>query len=154
MRISTRFSDSIHTLAFIEIYRGKLSLTSENIASSIETSPVVVRRLMSKLRVANIIATTHGAADPKLTRQPSEISLYDIYLAVEDDQPLFTIDKKTNPECVVGGNIQPTLTEFYHAADVAAKAKLNQFTLQDVLDNILVKQAQKEQQNRQAKQEK
>lgn len=144
MRISTKFSDSIHTLAFIEIYRGKLPLTSENIAGSIETSPVVVRRLMSQLRKAGILTTVHGAADPKLTRPPHEISLYDIYLAVENDQPLFTIDKKTNPQCIVGGNIQPTLKEFYHQAEVAAKAKLIQITLQDVLNSILVKQAQKD----------
>ena len=48
MRISTRFSDSIHILAFIETYKGKLPLSSEHIAESIETSPVVVRRLMGK----------------------------------------------------------------------------------------------------------
>ncbi|WP_251546528.1 Rrf2 family transcriptional regulator [Limosilactobacillus caecicola] len=141
MRVSTRFSDSIHTLAYIEICRGKVPLTSENIAESIETSPVVVRRLMSKLRAAKIITTVHGTADPKLTREPSKITLYDIYLAVEGDQPLFNVDKKTNPECIVGGNIQPVLTEFYHAADVAAKGRLNQFTLQDVLDSIGVRLA-------------
>lgn len=144
MRVSTRFSDSIHTLAFIEIYRKRLPLTSENIASSIETTPVVVRRLMGKLRNAKIIKTTHGAADPKLTRKPSEISLYDIYLAVEDDQSLFSIDEKTNPDCIVGGNIQPTLERFYQSADIAAKAKLAKISLQDVLNTILVRQAKKE----------
>jgi Predicted transcriptional regulator len=45
MRVSTRLSDSIHILAFLQIYRGKVPLTSENIAGSVETSPVVVRRL-------------------------------------------------------------------------------------------------------------
>lgn len=144
MKVSTRFSDSIHILAFIEIFKGKLPLTSDNIASSIETSPVVVRRLMSKLRKTKLIQTVHGSADPKLTEKPADISLYDILLAVEGPQHLFTIDQKTNPKCIVGGNIQATLEEYYQQAETAAEAKLDATSLQDILDTIMVKQAQKE----------
>jgi DNA-binding IscR family transcriptional regulator len=144
MRVSTRFSDSIHILAFIETYKGKIPLTSDNIAGSIETSPVVVRRLMGQLRKAGLLDTVHGAADPKLAKAPQDISLYDVLLAVEGDKHLFTIDQKTNPDCIVGGNIQPTLAAYYHQAEVAACAKLNSISLQDVLDTILVKQAEKE----------
>lgn len=85
MKISTRFSDSIHILAFINIYHGKVPLTSNNIASSIGTSPVVVRRLMSQLRKAGLLNTVHGAAEPSLAKDPTAISLYDVFLAVEDD---------------------------------------------------------------------
>lgn len=144
MRISTRFSDSIHILAFIETFKGKIPLSSENIASSVETSPVVVRRLMGKLRGAGLIKTVHGSADPKLIREPKDISLYDIFLAVEEEQHIFTIDPKTNPECIVGGNIQSTLNEFYQQAETAAKAKLATITLQDILNSILVKQSEKD----------
>lgn len=139
MRVSTRFSDSIHILAFIEIYKGWIPLTSENIASSIETSPVVVRRLMGKLKSAGLISTVHGSADPKLVRDPQDISLYDVFLATEDQQHLFTIDEKTNPECIIGGNIQATLEKFYQQAEDAAKARLARTSLQDVLDTILVR---------------
>ena len=148
MKISTRFSDSIHILAFIKIYADKIPLTSTNIAGSVETSPVVVRRLMSQLRKAGLITTVHGAADPQLAKDPSAISLYDIFLAVEDDPHLFTVDPKTNPECVVGGNIQETLTTYYRQAEVAAEAKLAQISLQDIIDTVLVKQGQKEAQQR------
>lgn len=145
MRISTRFSDSIHILAFIYIYKGKLPLTSENIAGSVETSPVVVRRLMSALRKAGLIKTVHGSADPHLARPAEQISLYDVYLAVEGtDKHLFTVDEKTAPECIVGGNIQSTLAGYYHEAEVAAEAKLVSIKLKDIIDTILVKQAQKE----------
>ena len=83
MKISTRFSDSIHILAFINICQGIIPLTSNNIASSIETSPVVVRRLMSALNKAGLINTVHGAADPALAKSPENISLYDVFLAIE-----------------------------------------------------------------------
>ena len=144
MKISTRFSDSIHILAFIETYKGKIPLTSSNIASSIETSPVVVRRLMGKLRKAKLLCTTHRSANPKLAKSPADISLYDVLLAVEGNVHLVTVDQKTNPECIVGGNIQATLTEYYQQAETAAEAKLVTIKLQDILDTIMVRQAQKE----------
>ncbi|MBD5806829.1 Rrf2 family transcriptional regulator [Lactobacillus sp. 0.1XD8-4] len=144
MKVSTRFSDSIHILAFIDIYHGIIPLTSNNIARSIETSPVVVRRLMSALNKAGLINTVHGAADPELAKKPAEISLYDIFLAIEGDAQLFSIDKQTNPQCIVGGNIQETLNEYYQQAENAAKAKLAGTSLQDIIDTIRVKQAQKD----------
>lgn len=144
MKVSTRFSDSIHILAFIHIFQGKAPLTSDNIASSIETSPVMVRRLMSELKKGGLLETRHGAADPKITRPLDQISLLDIYLTIEKDKPLFEIDHDTNPECPVGGNIQPTLEQFYSEAETAAKAKLNQISLADIVNTIIVKQKEKE----------
>lgn len=143
MKISTRFSDSIHLLAFISIFKGKLPLTSDNIASSIQISPVMVRRLMSTLKKTGILETRHGTASPEIARPLNQISLLDIYLAIEKDKPLFEINHKTNPECPVGGNIQPTLKKFYSEAEIAAKAKLNQITMDDIVDTILVKQKEK-----------
>ena len=152
MKISTRFSDAINLLSFIHIYKGQISLSSETIAGSIETSPVMVRKLMGELRRAGLIETTNGTPDPKLAKATDQISLLDVYLAVEKDKPLFQIDYKTNPDCIVGGNIQETLKEYYNQAEVAAKAKLNSIKLSDVIDTILVKQKEKEAFKRQTEQ--
>lgn len=72
MKVSTRFSDSIHILAFICIYQGKITLSSTNIAGSLETSPVVVRRLMTSLKEAGFIKTKHGTPDPELLVDPQK----------------------------------------------------------------------------------
>lgn len=143
MRVSTRFSDSIHILAFINIYQ-KAKLSSELIASSIETSPVVVRRLMGTLREAGLIETKKGTAEPKLAKEPREITLLDVYLAVEGDKQLFTLDTNTNPDCIVGGNIQKVLGAYYEDAKMAALRKFNNVTLQDIIETILVEQKAKE----------
>lgn len=145
MKVSTRFSDAIHILAFIYIYQGKISLTSDHIASSVELSPVMVRRIMACLKRAKLLKTKPGAAPaPHLACSPGKITLYDIYLAVEKKKPLFEIDYETNPDCIVGGNIQNTLNYYYGIAENAALAKLNEITLADVIDTILVHQKQKE----------
>lgn len=65
MKISTRFSDSIHILAFICIYQGKITLSSTNIAGSLETSPVVVRRLMTSLK--ELVSSRPSMAPPTLS---------------------------------------------------------------------------------------
>lgn len=143
MKVSTRFSDSIHLLAFLVIYKGKITLSSSNIASSLNTSPVVVRRLMANLRDAGFIKTTHGSPDPELLRKPDQISLLELYLATEGNSPLFAIDHETNPTCIVGGNIQPTLIDYFSHAETAAEAVLDKISLQDVIDTILVKDAKK-----------
>lgn len=145
MRISTRFSDAIHILAFVYIYKDKIELNSANIASSVQISPVMVRRLMSTLKKAGLLATKSGASpDPHLARAADKITLLDVYLAIEKKKPLFEIDYDTNPQCIVGGNIQQTLTYYYQEAENAALAKLNQITLADVIGTILVHQKQKE----------
>jgi len=143
MRVSTRFSDSIHILAYIDIYQNT-KLSSEAIASSIETSPVVVRRLMGILRESGLIETKKGSAEPKLAKSTNEITLLDVYLAVEGDKQLFTLDTSTNPDCIVGGNIQKVLGSYYEDAKMAALRKFNNVSLQDIIETILVEQKEKE----------
>lgn len=146
MRISTRFSDSIHILAFIEVYKD-IKLSSDVIASSLNTSAVVIRRLMGVLRAAGLIDTKQGSAEPKLAKDPSEITLLDIYFATEGNKPIFELDKNTNPDCIVGGNIQEVLGNYYEDAKIAAQRKLNETTLEDLIETILVKQKYKNSKN-------
>lgn len=143
MRVSTKFSDAIHILSFIYIYKNKIQLSSDNIARSVEISPVMVRKLMSQLKKAGLLETTHGSANPQLAQPIEDISLLDIFLAVEDNRHLFTIDYETNPQCVVGGNIQTALEKYYNEAEIAAKAKLEQIKLADVINTILISEKEK-----------
>lgn len=143
MKISTRFSDSIHILAYMYIYHDT-KLSSQNIAGSVMTSPVVVRRIMAALQKAGLIVTTHGSPNPHLAKSPADISLLDVYYAVEGHQQLFTVDPKTNPQCIVGGNIQKVLGRYYGEVQNAAMGRLARITLDDVISDILVEHTKKE----------
>lgn len=145
MKISTRFSDAIHILAYINIYQNT-KLSSENIAASVMTSPVVVRRIMGALQKASLITTTHGSPNPRLAKDPGQISLLDVYYAVEGHKQLFNVDPKTNPQCIVGGNIQKVLGTYYQETQNAAMGRLARITIDDVISDILVEQAKKEEQ--------
>lgn len=137
MRVSTKFSDSIHLLSFISVFRSA-KLTSEFIASSIKTSPVVVRRLIGELRTAGIIAQSADSRYPRLARTPQEISILDIYMAIEGTKHLFNVDEDTNPHCPVGAHVPTVLGALYSEAEAAAFGQLGRTTLQDVIDRIAV----------------
>lgn len=143
MKISTRFSDAIHILAYLNIYQDT-KLSSENIAASVMTSPVVVRRIMGALQKAKLISTIHGTPNPQLAKAPAEITLLNVFYAVEGDKQLFNIDMKTNPDCIVGGNIQKVLGHYYTETQNAALGRLARITLADVINDLLVEQTKKE----------
>ncbi len=136
MKYSYKLSDAIHLLSYLKIYQDG-DLSSKAIAGSIESNPSVIRQLMSDLRKAGLIDTRKGAAAPTLAKDPKNISLLEIYQAINMDHDLLHVDPKTNPQCIVGGNIQNTLNSFYNEIELAAFTKMSQITLQDVIGDIL-----------------
>ena len=90
MAMSTKLSVAIHILSLIETGPQE-QVTSEYIASSVNTNPVVVRRLMSQLKKAGLIHSMRGANKNTLLKKPEEISLYEIYTAVELEREIFNI---------------------------------------------------------------
>lgn len=134
MKYSTRLSDAVHVLALIAL-NPLGSLSSAAIAESVSTNPGFVRQLMMALRKAGLIASTTGHAKPTLTRVPSEITLLDIYRAVEGEKPLLHLDTHTNPECGVGMNIQHALREYYDEVQLAAEQRMRGICLEDILES-------------------
>ncbi|MFD1433083.1 Rrf2 family transcriptional regulator [Lacticaseibacillus yichunensis] len=140
MKYSHRLSDAVHLLAYVDIYQDG-DLSSNAIASSIESNPSLVRRLMSRLVKAGLLTSAPGKVDPKLARPASEITLLMIYRAAEDNQQLLHIDDKTNPQCIVGGNIQQTLDGVYDQIQKQAEQTMAGISLQGIIDEILTREA-------------
>lgn len=144
MKYSHRLSDAVHILAFILIYQGG-DLSSNAIASSIEANPSMVRRLMARLSKSGLLISRPGLVAPKLGRPAEEITLLDIYRSIEDNQILLHVDQKTNPLCIVGGNIQATLNGVYDEVQQAAEAKMATVTLAAITADILQRQHKRQQ---------
>ena len=136
MKFSHKLSDATHILAYLDIFKDG-DRSSKQIAASIEANPSVVRSLMSDLRRAGLIQSQQGAPNATLAKDPANITLLDVYHALNMNHDLLHIDPKTNPNCLVGANIQDTLNEVYAQVQVAAEAQLQATTLQDVITGIL-----------------
>ena len=141
MKYSTRLSDAAHVLALVAMSADE-PLTSDAIATSIRTNPAFVRQLMSVMRKAGLVTSVRGHPRPSLARSASEISLFDIYRAVEGGKPLLHQDTHTNPECGVGVNIQYVLRECYDTVQEQAEEAMRAISLQDILDRYRVRISQ------------
>lgn len=138
MKYSVQFSDAIHILAYIEIYRDTNFLSSEVIANSVQTNAANVRKIMSQLKKAGLILTTTGKPNPILAKKPGEISLLDIYRSIEGDTSLIQVDPKTNPACIVGANIQSVLGENYAQLQKSVEDEMSKISLLTVLKEIAI----------------
>ncbi|CAK20587.1 Rrf2 family transcriptional regulator [Listeria welshimeri] len=135
MAISTRFSVAVHILTLIDMNKER-SITSDTIAASVNTNPVVIRRIMSKLKKAGLIQSSPGISGTYLLKNATEITLYDIYQAVEVTDNLFDIHKNPNPNCEVGANIQETLDTVFIHAQQKMEADLKRTTLSQITADI------------------
>jgi DNA-binding IscR family transcriptional regulator len=138
MQIGTKFTIAVHVLLCVEFFKNDYKITSDFIAGSVKTNPVIIRNIMSLLREAGIIEIALGTGGIKLTRPPNKITLRDIYLAINPvkDGKLFKIHQDTEPRCPVGGNIIPLLEPLLFDAQTAMEDKLSKTTLKSLLDNL------------------
>lgn len=131
--INTRLSVAIHILALISI---NSKLSSEQIAESVTTNPVVIRRISSNLKKAGLLTSRAGVTGFTITRDPKEITLLEIYKAVNLEKELFSIHDKPNPDCPIGKNIQGALDVTFETVQSAMENELNNKTLQEVMDHL------------------
>ena len=133
MKYPTKLSDAVHVLAFLALHPGA-ALTSERIAESVKTNPAYIRQLMSALRKAGLLASVKGHPRPTLVKEPEDITLLDVYRAIEGDKPILHQDTHTNPDCGVGVNIQLTLRDYYDEIQKATEDRMRTITLQNIID--------------------
>lgn len=132
MAYSTKLSDSLHLLVFIATERNR-DLSSAAIAKSLAANPSSVRQLMGRLRRAGLITSVTGHARPELARSAEDISMLDVYRAVEGDCPLLHLDTHTNPECGVGVNVQRVIGERFDDVQRAAERAMSSVTLEQII---------------------
>lgn len=138
MSISTRFSVGIHILTLLEINKEAVS-SSEFLAGSVNTNPAVIRKIMGMLKKADLIKVQPGIAGAKLAKDLSEITLFDVYKAVQvvKDNELFSMHENPNPDCTVGRNIQHAIEPIFINAQTAMEKVLENVTMEDVVKDII-----------------
>ncbi|WP_030889983.1 Rrf2 family transcriptional regulator [Streptomyces sp. NRRL F-5053] len=135
--LSSRSAVAVHALAMLAHRRGG-SLTSAEIADSLESNPVLVRRVLGRLRDAGLVWSTEGRGGGwSLARAPRDITLYDAYAAVEEGQ---IFSRHTHPHsgaCEVGRGIGTLLDAEFRDAERALEEQLGKTTIAGLLRRIL-----------------
>ncbi|WP_291567773.1 MULTISPECIES: Rrf2 family transcriptional regulator [unclassified Clostridium] len=140
MKISSRFSVAVHILSMLSMEKDNLC-TSEWIAGSVNTNPVIIRRVTGMLKKAGIVNVNPGSGGAYLLIPIESITLLDIYKAVEvvEEGQLFQIHENPNPKCPIGANIQLVLEIILLKAQGAMEDVLRNVTMKDIVEGLLEK---------------
>jgi Rrf2 family protein len=127
---------AVHVLAVLAYKEGE-AVTSSLLASSVNTNPVVIRRLLLLLQTAGLVETQKGAGrGSRLSRRPERITLAEIYDAVENEEPFAPHSNRPNQRCPVGKSIQEALEKVFASAERALARDLSRTTLRDIVQAV------------------
>ncbi len=138
MQISMKCSVAVHCLIFIHEAKGIAKVTSNLLAESTGSNPVVIRNILSALKKAELITVPRGTGGAELCADPSQITLYQIYSALEPNgvTSIIGIHPCDGRPCPVAQNIRKVLKTPYHKIENAVKKAMEEVTLQSMIDDF------------------
>ncbi|GAA2702712.1 Rrf2 family transcriptional regulator [Nonomuraea recticatena] len=140
MSANSQFTTAIHTLCWIALAarHGESPITSERIAESLASHPVLVRRVLAPLREAGLVGVGRGPGSGWwLERPPEQITLREVYAALGLSQPFALHPHEPKPDCPVGHGIRPALSEVYTSVEAAMARELDSHTIAGLLEHML-----------------
>jgi Rrf2 family protein len=141
MARNCRFAVAVHIATILALHR-ESPATSDWIAGSVNTNPVVVRRILSALAKAGVVKSQRGiAGGSSLAKEPQAISLLDIYRAVDEQEAQALHHQPPNPHCPVGAHILPVLVAILTQAEAAKEHELASLSIGDVMAAIRARAA-------------
>ena len=138
MQISGRFTIAVHILTCTDYFHDDYTITSNFLASSIGVNPVIVRQVILFLKRAGLIDVVRGKEGIILARPLEEITLYDVYIAVESVKggKLFRFHDNPNPDCPVGKNIHSALDWALDEVQSSLEEKMRGITLREISQRL------------------
>ena len=133
---SCRFAFAVHVMAVLALQKDDCC-PSSRLAQTVNTNPVVIRRLLIELQEAGLILTLrgpHGGAT--LKRRPEKVTLREIHNAVDQGNTFATHPNEPSAECPVGRNISRVMESIQDRANRALARELEKMTLADVLRDL------------------
>lgn len=140
--MTSELAIAIHTLVFLN-HKGDCQ-SSEKIAENVCTNPVCIRRILSKLKKADLIGTKEGIeGGAYFIREPEAVSL-DMVLAALHETPI-SVSKRTGDldmECLIASNMAFVMDEIYEKMNKGCIQKLREITIRDIDERIFGRKQQ------------
>ena len=136
MSTNSRFAVAVHVLSLMA-WSGEEPLKSEQVAESVNTNPVVIRRMLLELAEAGLVVSQTGSlGGSRLANDPAKTTLLDVYRALECGG-VFSLHKAPpSRDCPVGVNIETVLGEVLSEVDSAVERVLQNITINDVVQRL------------------
>lgn len=141
MKRDSKLSAALHALVHLATSRTG-TLRSDEIATCLDTNPVVVRRTIAGLREAGIVIATKGPGGGiRLGRSPEAISIADVSAALDD--PLLRLPTEPDrPTCLIEQSVVSRLEAFRLEAERLLARQLATMTLADIIADVGVRFAE------------
>ncbi len=140
MQINSQFAVAVHALTLIEIFpgwNGLHILSSSTIAQSVNTNPVVIRRVMGALRDAGLVSSQSGPGGGwTLSRPSDQLNLRDIFRAVQEESIFSMPRHEPSAECPVGVWLPSVLVSCFSEAESALLDRLALVSIADVVESV------------------
>ncbi|MGL5254620.1 MAG: Rrf2 family transcriptional regulator [Brevinema sp.] len=138
MQISSRFTIAIHIFTCISLFKDEHKITSDFLATSINVNPVIIRRILQQLKNKGLICVFRGSGGAIIAKPLNEISLFDIFYAVNsiDNGKLFHYHENPNMHCPVGENIHNILDDRLSSVQQAMENQLKHITMQNIINDM------------------
>src|SRR5262245_1974539 len=133
---NSRFAVAVHVLTLMAWTEDE-PLKSEQVAESVNTNPVVIRRMLCELAQANLVVSQTGSlGGSRLARKPDDITLLDVYRALEFPGVFSLHRQPPSRRCPVGVNIETVLSNVLEDVDSAVEKVLADITLDDLVKRL------------------
>lgn len=128
---NTQFSVAVHLMAGLGVRarRGECA-PSRTLAGSVNTSPSFVRRILAKLSKAGLVRGTTGKnGSCAVARDPKDITLLDIYRAVDAPKAFAIHEHPVQRSCAVSCGIKESLEKVLGRTQASLESDLEKTTL-------------------------
>jgi Rrf2 family protein len=133
---SCRFAFAVHVMAVLAMEKADCC-PSSRLAQTVNTNPVVIRRLLIELQEAGLISTLRGPyGGALLKRKPEQVTLRDIHQAVAQGDTFATHPNEPSAACPVGRKIAKVMRRIQDGANRALAKELERTTLADVVRDL------------------
>jgi Rrf2 family protein len=136
MSTNSRFAVAVHVLSLMA-WSGEEPLKSEQVAESVNTNPVVIRRMLLELAEAGLVVSQTGSlGGSRLANDPAKTTLLDVYQALECGGVFSMHRQPPSRDCPVGVNIETVLGDVFLEVDSAVEQVLGNITINDVVQRL------------------
>jgi len=118
-------------------YKDVERFSSRLLPYSVNTNPVIIRRLLLSLQHADLIETRKGPGfGSRLKRSPESINLAEVYRAVECEPPFVLPRRRANDACPVGQGISAAMGNVFAGAKAALENELAKTTVAALVETV------------------
>lgn len=131
---NSRLAVAAHIVAVLASKGEGACVSSSAVAQSVNTNPVVIRRILGQLIKAGIVGCDKGkGGGARLLKCPEDVSLLDLSRALGEEK-LFGLHRKpANPRCKVSCGMKEALMRAFARAEKAASQALSGVSVKDLL---------------------